>query len=756
MAKNTNTTAIGRAKELKAEMHSLYLSEESVELIMDVLQSIHGKPFQLKNIRLYRDQGTRLKDHYWNDRGTLIVKSIESNFRPDKFKDNATSEEFSSSANISLNENELKLRHFAIQKLKSYGFAENHCMEAYNHCEGSINNALKLLYCSYFCIEDGKPTIVNNIQQEKESTATNDCIDQQSLAARRDEKEVLASIYGESFHEKEIDRIWSLQFPIEEIFPSLFKKSNATKIEENTKGKGDKNRCRNFDKNGTCKFGSKCRFLHLPPIAGNVSNKNESDNSLNALESLEKLLFMEIHFSKNTKYPIEAPYIYIKTSNTLLSNKIRLKLMYRLYQEALQLAIDGQPSIYTIALYLQNIETSGEQWDASYYCAPLDNESIIKSQLSVEKEATSDVKGQTLDDRKLVGPRQERGQTSHSDSSNRCLKNVIQQNCRLIKKYLQKQQDSDSVYWKFLKKRTKLPAFEKKQEILDLLAQHQVIIVSGDTGCGKSTQIPQYILENWFEKASTNLLSTNSNNPVQLNVADRDLKVNKKEGLEPHPNHIEIICTQPRRLSAIGVAERVSTEQAERLGQLIGYQVRLENMISSLTRLTFCTTGIVLKRLISDPQLKSITHLILDEVHERSEEIDFLLMILKDLLKTRKDLKLIIMSATMNSESFSYYFQNAPIVTIQGHTFPIQEYFLEDILDKCDYVIETNSPFSRKLSKEEGAALMEEMTCADVKFRNQFKPNNIVDEKLSLAALYARYAGKYLRNTCRIHFRHNR
>lgn len=85
-------------------------------------------------------------------------------------------------------------------------------------------------------------------------------------------------------------------------------------------------------------------------------------------------------------------------------------------------------------------------------------------------------------------------------------------------------------------------------------------------------------------------------------------------------DHVEIVCTQPRRISAIGVAERVAAERDEKIGNTVGYQIRLESKVSNYTRLIFCTTGILLQRLSSDPQLKNVTHIIIDEVHERSAE----------------------------------------------------------------------------------------------------------------------------------------
>ena len=123
-------------------------------------------------------------------------------------------------------------------------------------------------------------------------------------------------------------------------------------------------------------------------------------------------------------------------------------------------------------------------------------------------------------------------------------------------------------------------------------------------------------------------------------------------------------------------------------GHLVGYQIRLESKTSHWTRLLFCTTGILLRRLESDPELKDVTHVIIDEVHERSEESDFLLMIIRDLLPKRPKLKILLMSATLNASSFASYFgQAVPMMDIPGRTFPVKQIFLEEILDRIQFTI---------------------------------------------------------------------
>ncbi|KAL2904762.1 DExH-box ATP-dependent RNA helicase DExH3 [Bienertia sinuspersici] len=185
---------------------------------------------------------------------------------------------------------------------------------------------------------------------------------------------------------------------------------------------------------------------------------------------------------------------------------------------------------------------------------------------------------------------------------------------------------------KMLEFRRSLPAFKERDALVTAIACNQVIIVSGETGCGKTTQIPQFILESEIESSRGALCS--------------------------------IICTQPRRISAMSVAERVAAERGENLGESVGYKVRLEGMKGRDTRLLFCTTGILLRRLLVDRTLKGITHVIVDEIHERGMNEDFLLIVLKELLPRRPELKLILMSATLDASLFSSYFGGVPVVNI--------------------------------------------------------------------------------------------
>ena len=140
-------------------------------------------------------------------------------------------------------------------------------------------------------------------------------------------------------------------------------------------------------------------------------------------------------------------------------------------------------------------------------------------------------------------------------------------------------------------------------------------------------------------------------------------------------------------------------ERIEKPGEVVGYQIRLESKMSERTRLMFCTTGILLRRLEGEPDLNDVTHIIVDEVHERSEESDFLLMILRDTLKRRPDLRVVLMSATVNANLFSSYFNNCPVLEIPGRTFPVQQVFLEEVLENIPYALEERSPYARREEK---------------------------------------------------------
>lgn len=167
----------------------------------------------------------------------------------------------------------------------------------------------------------------------------------------------------------------------------------------------------------------------------------------------------------------------------------------------------------------------------------------------------------------------------------------------------------------------------------------------------------------------------------------------------------KIYCTEPRRISAISLAQRVSEEMGEdkkavgTLRSLVGYAVRLESHTTAQTRLVYATVGIVLRMLESAKGIDDITHLVIDEIHERSIDTDFLLIVLRSLMLRRPDLKVVLMSATVDAQRFSSYLDNAPIVTVPGRTYPVQAKFLEDVVELTGYTIDDD--VKRSMNEDE-------------------------------------------------------
>eukprot|EP00557_Chaetoceros_sp_GSL56_P000746 CAMPEP_0176497798 /NCGR_PEP_ID=MMETSP0200_2-20121128/11940_1 /TAXON_ID=947934 /ORGANISM="Chaetoceros sp., Strain GSL56" /LENGTH=1245 /DNA_ID=CAMNT_0017895883 /DNA_START=447 /DNA_END=4184 /DNA_ORIENTATION=+ len=233
--------------------------------------------------------------------------------------------------------------------------------------------------------------------------------------------------------------------------------------------------------------------------------------------------------------------------------------------------------------------------------------------------------------------------------------------------------------------RRKLPAHQYQEEICNVIRSKSVTILSGDTGCGKSTQVPQFILDS-------------------------------------NPN-CNIVVTQPRRISAISIAERVAWERCEQVGDVVGYNVRLDNAVSDKTQLLFVTPGVLLRKLQSSPDLLEFTHVIIDEIHERDKYTEFLMIVLRDIMSRRsrgRELRIVLMSATIQTNELKQYWNgigtNVSIsggggsgggdddygsdilgdfvsaatepaeICIPGRTFPVQSFYLEDVLAMTGYV----------------------------------------------------------------------
>ncbi|CAG0883973.1 unnamed protein product, partial [Darwinula stevensoni] len=188
--------------------------------------------------------------------------------------------------------------------------------------------------------------------------------------------------------------------------------------------------------------------------------------------------------------------------------------------------------------------------------------------------------------------------------------------------------------------RKSLPIYPFREDLLAAIEEHQILIVEGETGSGKTTQIPQYLHEAGYTKDG------------------------KKIG-----------CTQPRRVAAMSVAARVATEMDVKLGNEVGYSIRFEDCTSERTLLKYMTDGMLLREFLSEPDLAGYSVLIVDEAHERTLHTDVLFGLVKDIARFRDDLKLLVSSATLDAEKFSSFFDDAPIFRIPGRRFPVDIFY---------------------------------------------------------------------------------
>ncbi|XP_038624521.1 pre-mRNA-splicing factor ATP-dependent RNA helicase DHX16 isoform X1 [Tachyglossus aculeatus] len=200
--------------------------------------------------------------------------------------------------------------------------------------------------------------------------------------------------------------------------------------------------------------------------------------------------------------------------------------------------------------------------------------------------------------------------------------------------------------------RRSLPVFPFREELLAAIADHQVLIIEGETGSGKTTQIPQYLFEEGYTR-----------------------------------DGMKIACTQPRRVAAMSVAARVAKEMGVKLGNEVGYSIRFEDCTSERTVLRYMTDGMLLREFLSEPDLGSYSVVMVDEAHERTLHTDVLFGLIKDVARFRPGLKVLVASATLDTARFATFFDDAPVFRIPGRRYPVDIFYTKapeaDYLEAC-------------------------------------------------------------------------
>jgi len=203
-------------------------------------------------------------------------------------------------------------------------------------------------------------------------------------------------------------------------------------------------------------------------------------------------------------------------------------------------------------------------------------------------------------------------------------------------------------YHAILAKRKELPVHGFLDRLLECVKNHQTTVVEGETGSGKTTQIPQHLVADYAAQGKC------------------------------------VACTQPRRVAAMSIAQRVADEMDVNLGDSVGYSIRFEDNTGPQTLLKFMTDGMLLREAMTDPMLERMSVIVLDEAHERTLSTDVLMGLLKELLRRRPDLRCVVMSATLDAEKFQEYFEGAPLLRVPGRTHPVEVFYTPE--PERDYV----------------------------------------------------------------------
>lgn len=328
----------------------------------------------------------------------------------------------------------------------------------------------------------------------------------------------------------------------------------------------------------------------------------------------------KIRIYKPTNYPMDIPGIHILTN---IPNYIKLHIVKNCLQYLINNQYFGMAYVFTIIDYLNENWQDLVQNPGPLYVAP--TKSIASKPLAF------------MANKRRFRVNRDKIKSSYEARTN------------------------DSQFLALITMRKKLPAWFKQRQLLELIknCKNQVVLVTGETGSGKSTQIVQFLVDDLCQQGDYQSL---------------------------------IMCSQPRRISVLGLADRISYERSDRVGNEVGYMIRGESKTSDLTRVVFVTTGVLIRLLNSqESMLKQLRYVVIDEVHERSLDVDFLLVVLKTLKAKYPKLTIVLMSATIEKTKFDQFYGNVlDHIHIEGRTFPIETKYLDDIIEEIDYKLEIN------------------------------------------------------------------
>ncbi|CAL1534588.1 unnamed protein product, partial [Lymnaea stagnalis] len=549
----------GSAPKVKLEMQRLFMSTDNQDMVRKTLQSLreddgdYGTYSDEEKVdeedydEEYDELDTRAENEYWLSDRTLVVqdaKRFDWSSQPHKGGlVQAVSQE-----NI-----------FAVKKLQRCGFSTEHCQEALLICDGDVGAALEYLLNDLF-----------NITLSVSETTDDSELDQAIFAARDEEKMALESIYDVAFEERIPNTLWVLNLELPELSQLLSQRAVPSASKKSEKSI-DRKLCPFYLK-GSCKFKDNCRFSHAMPLDTSGELRKLSHPiyaNLKALEEDKKSPYsIEIRFPKGNKYPNEPPLLAFSSVIEELPPHSRLHITQFLMAQAKEAARDSLPCLFSLVSALEDVE----QLELLISLPPL--------ALSKPVSMSQTCKVKVINPKSLLPDTSLKTNDQNKDShglestltrhgSNQDVKreeeaphifvpqkrkdvtpvrvNPIEmkrQNKILQEEFFHKK--SSKHYQSMQSDRRRLPAWDMREELLTLIEHNQVVVISGMTGCGKTTQVPQFILDEALQNSNCN---------------------------------INIVCTQPRRISAMAVAQRVADERCEKLGRCVGYQIRLESVM---------------------------------------------------------------------------------------------------------------------------------------------------------------------------------
>jgi ATP-dependent RNA helicase DHX57 len=438
----------------KTEMQVLNLKEESQNLIISTLKSIHGDHFEFNKIDDYRNKrGTKIKKSYWKERGELIIKG---------------GQDLSSIVSTS---NEGKMKLYKLLQLESYGFDQRHCLEALDAFEENIDDSINFLFDKYF--PNRKRKEANGVDNSMEMT------NEERADIMSDELESLKSILNEEVNEVERNAVWQFKTRCDfllQFSPSEVKKLDTRKrleaearIQELQQMKLNKKKnkiekCKNVLERGKCKYGAKCKFSHdiyRDDIDANQISSTSQTKRIDTSEHDRKLFTLEIRFPKWAKYPRDSPIILLRSKISDIPKSICLRINQRLIDESRELAKDQIPSVYSVVDLLKN-----EEEILSFLKKAESFSNFPSSDISIFDYDPDNASNDDDSEEEIELPSHfQMGKVDKFDKQLLTPEEVYKENVKLIRKF--KEKESTQAYQKMMSVRKSLPAWEMKDKILE-------------------------------------------------------------------------------------------------------------------------------------------------------------------------------------------------------------------------------------------------------------------------------------------------